>query len=102
MVCLHHPVRSFKGGFAISSWCRVHPCYVEIVKRNFFPVGIWFRFVQSQLTWAEVRAMLGSNPSTDPRTRPKPGHARVPGFFSSPKLRDGTKAINPLKNSPVP
>jgi len=21
----HHPVRSFKGGFATSTWCRGHP-----------------------------------------------------------------------------
>jgi len=30
-------------------------------------------FVILQSTWAEDRAMLGSNPSADPRTRPKPG-----------------------------
>jgi hypothetical protein len=48
--------------------------------------------------------MLGSNPSADPRTRPKRG--AIDGapffFFALSKLRDGTKAINPLMKSPVP
>jgi hypothetical protein len=46
--------------------------------------------------------MLGSNPSADPGTRPKPGTTAVPRFvFGKPKgLRDGTQAINPLIKKP--
>ena len=98
-----HPVCAFKGGFAAFYYSRSHPCYVEIVKRRIaVPKGTWFHLLYcSRLgrrtgpCWEATRA-----PTQGP-DRSQGRHYRCPGFvFRNPKLRDGTKAINPFKERP--